>query len=166
MTCSCFHVNQRSRLCHTRMTSYTDRNTTNTPRGQPTLTWLTLRWSWFGESTHYHYQVYLCTGNACCPRDRRILTTSLGSRESSCRTANRFTVPPMGVALSRATTSSWLFPFRSTPLTCTHVHRAEWIEGLCGTSMQIKTGMIHGIFPIKKKPQAGFPTSWFPHLFK
>lgn len=125
--CSCFHINQWSRLCHTRMMSYIDCTTSNTPRGQPTLNWFSLRWSWFDESTHYRYQVYLHTGNACCPRDSGTLTTSRGSRDSSRRTANRFTVPPIGVALSRATTSSWLFPFRSTPLTCTHMHRAEWI---------------------------------------
>lgn len=58
----------------------------------------------------------------------RALTTSLGSRESSWRVTSRFTIPPMGVARSRATTSSWLFPFRSTPLTCSQAEQTAFPE--------------------------------------
>lgn len=60
-----------------------------------------------------------CVETAWRPNDGWRLTTSRGSRRSSWRIASRFTVLPMGAALSRATTSSWLFPCRSTPLTCT-----------------------------------------------
>lgn len=46
-------------------------------------------------------------------------TTSRGRKESSWRKTSSPTVPPMGVALSKATTSSWVRPFRSTPFTWT-----------------------------------------------
>lgn len=45
------------------------------------------------------------------------LTTSWGRKGSSCRRTSSPTTPPMGVALSRETTSSWVRPFRSTPFT-------------------------------------------------
>lgn len=46
-------------------------------------------------------------------------TTSRGRKVSSCRRTSSPTAPPMGVALSRDTTSSWVRPFRSTPFTWT-----------------------------------------------
>lgn len=46
-------------------------------------------------------------------------TTSRGRKASSWRKTSSPTAPPMGVALSKETTSSWVRPFRSTPFTWT-----------------------------------------------
>lgn len=58
------------------------------------------------------------------------LTTSRGRKASSCRRTSSPTAPPMDVALSKDTTSSWVRPFRSTPFT--------WTGDIC-----IRCGLKH-----------------------
>lgn len=87
------------------------------------------------------------------------LTTSRGRKASSCRRTSSPTAPPMDVALSKDTTSSWVRPFRSTPFTWTGDIRIS-----CGVKHWSNSNLIN-IWKLITTTDIGFipGNSWCTH---